>query len=170
MGQEQSLGAHTSVAPIKHYQHKYDTKSSLDLRITDYERNYRHKGPRKSVESLKSDISTESSGYRSGSSAYEQRSDVSCKTDYNYTSLYKNSHYKDLNKELYKPVKIKEKRNKLTFYDESDDIKSTRIRSYLSDTEKLKLEQIAPKKAGIRNYTPKIISAEEQTKKTGSWN
>ncbi|XP_075983672.1 uncharacterized protein LOC142981558 [Anticarsia gemmatalis] len=175
MGQEQSY-AHASGTQVRRYKDKYDEplqyrSSPVDYRANDYEdKHYKRHKARRSADSFKSDnSSTESSGYRSGSSAYEYRSDRSSKSDYYCTSLYKNEHYKDANKELYKPVKLhKEKRyNTLQLFDtDKDDIKSARLKSYLSDSEKVKT---APaKKAGIRNYTPKILSEEEQRKKQ-SW-
>ncbi|CAH4027800.1 uncharacterized protein LOC123709394 [Pieris brassicae] len=171
MGQEQSL-AQASVAPVRHYQDNYANRihraSSVDL-PTDYHKDYRKL--RRSTDSYKSDnSSTESSGYRSGSSAYDRRSDRSSKSNYYCIPLYKNDHYKEINKELYRQVKIpKDKRHKLQpFHD--NEIKTERIKSYLSDTEKAKAKPApTPKKAGIRNYTPKIISAEEETKKVDSW-
>lgn len=174
MGQEQSY-AHTSVTQVRRYKDKYDEhlhycSSPVDYRANDYDdKDYKRHKARRSADSFKSDnSSTESSGYRSGSSAYEYRSDRSSKSDYYCTSLYKNEHYKDVNKELYKPVKLhKEKRyNTLQLFDaEKDDLKSARLKSYLSETEKAKT---APaKKPGIRNYTPKILSEEDRKKQ--SW-
>lgn len=172
MGQEQSLVDHSAVAPVRHYRKYQDRQraSSIDLRPYDYEhKDYTHKS-RRSTDSFKSDDSTESSGYRSGSSAYERRSDRSCKSDYYCAPLYKNDHYKEVNKELYKPVKIpKDKRYKPQLFSDTE-IKSARLKTYLSDTEKGKSKAgPTPKKAGIRNYTPKIISAEEQRKKIDNW-
>ncbi|XP_050353094.1 uncharacterized protein LOC126775303 [Nymphalis io] len=177
MGQEQSFITQANVAPVKKYQDKYDDTiqyrvSPIDYRTSDYDRkDYRRHRARSSAESFKSDnSSTESSGYRSGSSAYECRSERSSNSDYYCTSLYKNNHYKDINKELYKPVKIpKDKRYKQLF-DDKDENKSGRLQGYLSETEKAKLKAgSTAKKAGIRNYTPKIISAEEQRKKIENW-
>ncbi|CAG4933212.1 unnamed protein product [Colias eurytheme] len=175
MGQEQSLADHTTVAPLRHYRDKYPDRqraSSIDLRSCDYERrDYTHKS-RRSTDSFRSDnSSTESSGYRSGSSACDRHSDRSSKSDYYCVPLYKNDSYKEVNKELYKPVKIpKDKRYKLQLFTDTEKIKSARIKSYLSDTEKVTLKaEPAPKRAGIRNYTPKIISAEEQRKKIDNW-
>ncbi|CAD0204459.1 unnamed protein product [Chrysodeixis includens] len=177
MGQEQSY-SHASVAPVRRYTHKdkYDEplqyrSTPLDYRASDYDNDYKRHKARRSADSFKSDnSSTESSGYRSGSSACEYRSDRSSRSDYYCTSLYKNEHYKDVNKELYKPVKLhKEKRyNTLQLFDaEKDDLKSARLKSYLSETEKAKTTPM--KKPGIRNYTPKILSVEEQRKKSHNW-
>lgn len=170
MGQEQSYASHASVTSTRRYKdHKYEDpipyrSSPIDYR-TD-EKDYKRHKIRRSGDSFKSD-NTESSGYRSSSSAYECRSDRSSNSDYYCTSLYKNDHYRDVNKEIYKPVKIsKEKRYKLQLFDEKDDLKSERLKSYLKDTEKV---QTTPKKSGIRNYTPKILSEEEQRKKTDNW-
>lgn len=174
MGQEQSY-THANVQ-VRRYKDKYDDpvqyRSSIDYRKNDYEdKDYdykRHKA-RRSADSFNSDkSSTESSGYRSGSSAYECRSDRSSTSGYYCTSLYKNDHYKDINKEIYKPVKIpKEKRYKLQLFEvQKDELKSARLKSYLSEAEKAKLNSgPTPKKSGIRNYTPKILSEEEQKKK-----
>lgn len=168
MGQEQSY-SHASVGQsANRYKEKYETpyrSTQLDYR-SSYEESYKRHKPRRSVDSYKSDnSSTESSGYRSGSSACECRST----SDYYTTSLYKNDHYKDINKELYKPVKIpKEKRYKLQLFDlQKEELKSARLKSYLSEAEKAKLKAgpgTAQKKTGIRNYTPKILE-EEQRKK-----
>lgn len=110
MGQEQSHVAHRG-AQVRRYTDKIDDpiRYKSDYRADEQ---YRHKS-RRSPDS-NSDSSNESSGYRSGSSAYDFRSDRSSKSNYYCTSLYKNDHYKDVNKELYKPVKIpKEKRYKV---------------------------------------------------------
>lgn len=174
MGQEQSC-SHSSVGQVRRYKEKYDEapfrSPQLDYRASDYEdKNYkRHKG-RRSADSFKSDnSSTESSGYRSGSSVCECRSS---KSDYYCTSLYKNDHYKDINKELYKPVKIpKEKRYKLQLFDlQKEELRSSRLKGYMSeaDTTNLKTGSM-PKKTGIRNYTPKILSEDEQKKKSDTW-
>ncbi|CAK1541573.1 unnamed protein product [Leptosia nina] len=177
MGQEQSL-AHASVAPVRRYEDNnyangLSRASSIDLpRSSDYERDRnKYRKSRRSTDSFKSDnSSTESSGYRSGSSAYERQSDRYSKSNYYCIPLYKNDHYKHITKELYRPVKIpKDKRYKHLF-GENEEIKSERIKSYLSDTEKAQLKAgPTPKKAGIRNYTPKIISVEEQRKKVDNW-
>ncbi|XP_063368389.1 uncharacterized protein LOC134656794 isoform X2 [Cydia amplana] len=174
MGQEQSYAAHASAAQVARYKEKYSDplqyRSSpitfpADLDDKDYKR---HKA-RRSAESFKSDSSTKSSGYRSGSSGYECCSERSSKSDYYCTSLYKNSHYTDVNKELYKPVKIpKEKRYKLQ-YDDKDELKTPRLKSYHSEPESTKSKVAAPKKAGIRNYTPKILSEDDQRKKVDNW-
>ncbi|XP_045771253.1 uncharacterized protein LOC123871458 [Maniola jurtina] len=177
MGQEQSYLGHASVAPVKKYQDKYEDPiqyraSSIDYRTSDYEiKDYRRHKVRRSADSFKSDnSSTESSGYRSGSSGYECRSERSSNCDYYCTSLYKNGHYKAINKELYKPVKIPKEKRLKQLNDEKEEIKSARLKSYLSDAEKAKLRsEPSPKKAGIRNYTPKIISSEEQRKKLENW-
>lgn len=174
MGQEQSYIAHNSVASVKKYQDKYEDSiqyrvSSVDYRTSDYDRkDYRRHRARRSAESFKSDNSSnESSGYRSGSSACESRSSNS---DYYCTSLYKNNHYKDINKEIYKPIKIPKDKRYKQILDDKDDIKTAKLKGYLSETEKAKLKAgPTPKKAGIRNYTPKIISAEEQRKKLENW-
>lgn len=171
MGQEQSFVTHGGVSPVRRYKDKYedpiDYRTSVNYRSNSYEeKDYKRHKSRRSADSFKSDnSSTESSGYRSGSSAYE------CRSDYYCSSIYKNDHYKDVNKELYKPVKIpKEKRYKVQLFDgDRDEIKSARLQSYLSDTEKAKLKAGPTKKAGIRNYTPKIISEEEQRKKLDNW-
>ncbi|XP_013189596.1 uncharacterized protein LOC106134169 [Amyelois transitella] len=174
MGQEQSYAGHASVAQVRRYKDKYDptpfTVSPVDFR-TDYEekdKDFKRHKARRSAESFKSDNSTESSGYRSGSSAYECRSDRSYKSDYYCTSLYKNDHYKDVNKELYKPVKIsKEKRYKLPFEVDKEDIRKDRLNSYLNDAEAHKSN--TQKKGGIRNYTPKILSEEDERKQVDKW-
>lgn len=171
MGQEQSY-AHASAAQVRRYKDKFDEplhyrSSPVDYRASDYEKDYKRHKARRSADSFKSDnSSTESSGYRSGSSACEYPSDRSSKSDYYCTPLYKNEHYKDVNKEIYKPVKLhKEKRyNTLQLFEtEKDDLKSARLKSYLSESEKAKTTPA--KKPGIRNYTPKILSEEEQRKK-----
>lgn len=177
MGQEQSYIGHASVAPVKKYQDKYEDPiqyrvSPIDYRTSDYEiKDYKRHKARRSADSFKSDnSSTESSGYRSGSSGCECRSERSSTSDYYCTSLYKNDHYKAVNKELYKPVKIPKDKRLKQLYDEQEEIKSARLKSYLSDAEKAKLKSgPSPKNAGIRNYTPKIISAEEQRKKLENW-
>lgn len=175
MGQEQSYASHASVASARRYS-KYDKDAKYEDPIQyrsppiDYrtdEKDYKRHKIRRSGDSFKSD-NTDSSGYRSGSSAYECRSDRSSKSDYYCTSLYKNDHYKDVNKEIYKPVKItKEQRYKLQLFDDKEDLKSERLKSYLSDTEKA--QKSTQKKCGIRNYTPKILSDEEQRKKIENW-
>ncbi|CAH0713821.1 unnamed protein product, partial [Brenthis ino] len=177
MGQEQSYIAHASVAPVKKYHNNYEDPiqyrvSPIDYRTSDYDRkDYKRHRARSSAESFKSDNSSnESSGYRSGSSAYESRSDGSSNSDYYCTSLYKNNNYKDVNKEIYKPVKLPKDKNFKHLLDDKEEIKSARLKGYHSDTEKAKLETgPTPKKAGIRNYTPKIISADEQRKKIENW-
>lgn len=179
MGQEQSYAAHASGSKGQ-LKDKYNDPleyrgSPVDYRSSDYEdTDYKRHKARRSGDSFKSDnSSTESSGYRSGSSAYDCRSDRSSKSGYYCVSLYKNDHYKDINKELYKPVKIpKDKRYKLQLFDVGkDDLQSARLRGYLSETEKAKLKTGVPaqKKAGIRNYRPKILSEEEQRKKIDNW-
>lgn len=196
MGQEQSYAAHASGTQVRarykdNYEEPVQYHSPSDYgRTSDYRKStvsdysddsdYKRHRARRSADSFKSDISsTESSGYRSGSnSGYEYRSASersSTGSDYYRVSLYKNDHYKDVNKELYKPVKIsKEKRYKLHFLDD-DDIDSisqtTRKEGYLSEAEKAKLKAgpVATKKVGIRNYTPKILSEEEQRKKIDNW-
>lgn len=51
-----------------------------------------------------------------------------------------------------------------------NEIKSARLKGYLSDTEKAKLKAgPTTKKAGIRNYTPKILSEDEQRLKIEGW-
>ncbi|XP_053617680.1 uncharacterized protein LOC128679440 [Plodia interpunctella] len=176
MGQEQSYAGHASVTQVRRYKEKYADPtpyraSPVDYRSHDYEdKDYKRHKVRRSADSFKSDnSSTESSGYRSGSSGYECRSDRSSKSDYYCTSLYKNDHYKDINKELYKPVKIsKDKRYKLQLFDvEKEDIKQDRLNSYLNDAEAHKNN--TQKKAGIRNYTPKILSEDEERKKVDKW-
>lgn len=175
MGQEQSFVAHANVAHVNKYHDKYDNTiqyrvSTTDYRTSDYDRkDYKRHRARRSAESFKSEnSSTESSGYRSGSSAYETRSDRSTNSDYYCTSIYKNDHYKDINKEIYKPIKLSKEKHYKQLFDDQDD--STRSRGYLSEAEKAKLKAgPTPKKAGIRNYTPKIISAEEQRKKIENW-
>lgn len=176
MGQEQSYIAHTSVASVKKYQDKYEDSlqyrvSSVDYRSDYVRKDYKRHRARRSAESFKSDHSSnESSGYRSGSSACESRSDGSLNSDYYCTSLYKNNHYKDINKEIYKPIKIPKDKRYKHLLDDQDDTKSARLKGYLSESEKAKLKAgPTPKKAGIRNYTPKIISAEEQRKKIENW-
>ncbi|KOB65565.1 Uncharacterized protein OBRU01_22472 [Operophtera brumata] len=173
MGQEQS-SSHASVGQARRYKEKYDESpfrsSQLDYRSSDYEgNNYKRIKPRRSADSFKSDNSSiESSGYRSGSSVCECRSS---KSDYYCTSLYKNDHYKAINKELYKPVKIpKEKRYKLQLFDlEKEELRSARVKGYLSEAEKTNLRTGSfPKKTGIRNYTPKILE-DEQKKKSDNW-
>lgn len=175
MGQEQSY-AHASGTQVRRYKDKYDEplhyrSSPVDYRANDYDKDYKRHKARRSADSFKSDnSSTESSGYRSGSSACEYRSDRSSKSDYYCTSLYKNEHYKDVNKELYKPVKLhKEKRyNTLQLFDtDKDELKSARLKSYLGETDKAKTTNT--KKPGIRNYTPKILSEDEQRKKSQHW-
>lgn len=168
MGQEQSFAGPASpryAGPASpryagpatpRYAEYRDPRDTFDYR--DYD-DYRRK---RSPDTKSDNSSTESSGYRS-SSTYECHSNRSSKSD--YYSIYKNDHYKDINKELYKPVKIKDKRYKLQLLDlEKDELKSARLKSYLSEAEKAQLKT-APKKAGIRNYTPKILSEEEQRKK-----
>ncbi|CAG5044468.1 unnamed protein product [Parnassius apollo] len=179
MGQEQSYVAHGSVAQVRHYKdNKYGgpvhyRSNSVDSRSTDCDcGEYKRHRARRSADSFKSDNSSnESSGYRSGSSAYDIRSSRSSNSDYYCTSLYKNDHYREVNKELYKPVKItKEKRYQLLCEVNNKDIKSARLKGYLSDAEKASLNTgPTPKKAGIRNYTPKILSEGEQRKKIESW-
>ncbi|KAI5631115.1 hypothetical protein NE865_16170 [Phthorimaea operculella] len=169
MGQEQSYPSPASVTSRRYRDHKYE--DPIQYRNTEErEREYKRHRIRRSGDSFKSD-NTDSSGYRSGSSTYECRSDRSSKSEYYCTSLYKNDHYKDVNKEIYKPVKIsKEQRYKLQLYDDSEDIKSERLKSYLNDAEQAQKNQnTAQKKAGIRNYTPKILSEDEQRKKIESW-
>ncbi|CAB3246355.1 unnamed protein product [Arctia plantaginis] len=171
MGQEQSY-THAGVTQVRRYKERYDEplqyrSSPVGYRANDYEeKNYKRRA-RRSADSFKSDnSSTESSGYRSGSSAYEYRSDRSSTCDYYCTSLYKNEHYREVNKELYKPVKLhKEKRyNTLQQFDnDKEELKSARLKSYLSETEKSLATPT--KKPGIRNYTPKILSAEDQRKR-----
>lgn len=177
MGQEQSY-AHANIH-VRRYKGKYDDpiqyRSSIDYRTSDYdnkEYDYKRHKLRRSADSFKSyNSSTESSGYRSGSSAYETRSDSSSKSGHYCSTFYKNDYYKDINKEVYKPVKIsKEKRYKRQFFDiPREDAKSDTLKNYLSETESAKLKVPVPKKAGIRNYTPKILSEEEQRKKL-DWN
>ncbi|XP_049879258.1 uncharacterized protein LOC126376126 [Pectinophora gossypiella] len=172
MGQEQSYVSHASVTSRRYKDHKYEDPIQFRGPL-DYQddKDYKRHKVRRSGDSFKSDH-TESSGYRSSSSTYECRSDRSSKSEYYCTSLYKNDHYKDVNKEIYKPVKItKEQRYKLQLYDDNDDIKSERLKSYLSDAEQAQKAQKTqtPKKAGIRNYTPKILSEEEQRKKIENW-
>lgn len=174
MGQEQSY-SHASVGQVSRYREKYDEaafrSSQLDYRSSNYdEKDYKRHKARRSADSFKSDnSSTESSGYRSGSSACECRSS---KSDYYCTSLYKNDHYKDINKELYKPVKIpREKRYKLQLFDlQKEELRNARLKEYLSEAEKTKLKTgSTPKNTGIRNYTPKILSEDEQKKKATDW-
>lgn len=175
MGQEQSYAAHASAAQVARYKEKYSDplqyRSSPITFPADFdEKDYKRHKARRSAESFKSDSSTKSSGYRSGSSGYECRSERSSKSDYYCTSLYKNNHYTDVNKELYKPVKIpKEKRYKLQLFDDKDELKTPRLKSYHSEPESTKPKVTAPKKAGIRNYTPKILSEDEQRKKVDNW-
>ncbi|XP_073948387.1 uncharacterized protein [Choristoneura fumiferana] len=174
MGQEQSYAAHAS-GPAVRYKDKYQDPNhyrSTPINFpTDFDEDYKRHKVRRSAESFKSDSSTKSSGYRSGSSGYECRSERSTKSDYYCNSVYKNNHYKDVNKELYKPVKIpKEKRYKLQLFDDKDELKSARLKSYHSEPETTKTKPgTTPKKAGIRNYTPKILSEEEQRKKVDDW-
>lgn len=174
MGQEQSY-SHASVGQVRRCKEKYDETpfkgSQLDYRSSDYEdKHYKRIKARRSVDSFKSDnSSTESSGYRSGSSVCECRSS---KSDYYCTSLYKNDHYKDKNKELYKPVKIpKEKRYQLQLFDlQKEELRNERLKGYMSEAEKTKLTTgSVPKTTGIRNYTPKILTEDEQKKKTNNW-
>lgn len=195
MGQEQSYAAHANGQHTRpRYKDKYEDpvhyrSTSEYCNPSDYRKpsvdyhepnDYKRHRVRRSAESFKSDnSSTESSGYRSGSnSAYDYRSASersSSGSDYYKSSLYKNDNYKEINKELYKPVKIsKEKRYKLQFLDAEDNKsigKGTRLSSYLSETEKAKLRAgpAATKKAGIRNYTPKILSEVDQRKKIDNW-
>ncbi|CAG9559046.1 unnamed protein product [Danaus chrysippus] len=175
MGQEQSYIAQGNLSPVKKYQDKYEnqiqyTVSNIEYRSSEYDRkDYIRYKPRRSTESYKSDnSSTESSGYRSSSSANEC-SDRSSSSYYFCSSLYKNDHYKNANKDLYRPVKIpKDKRYKQLF--DTEDTKNTRLKGYVSDTEKAKSKVASStKKTGIRNYTPKILSAEEQRKKLENW-
>ncbi|XP_014357272.2 uncharacterized protein LOC106709880 [Papilio machaon] len=170
MGQEQSYVAHRG-AQVRRYADKINepVRSKSDSRSNCDE--YKRYKARRSPDS-NSNSSNESSGYRSGSSAYDFRSDRSSKSEYYCTSLYKNDHYKDVNKELYKPVKItKEKRYKVQLFEVNDEeIKSARLKGYLTDAEKAKLKAgPTPKKAGIRNYTPKILSEDEQRLKIEGW-
>lgn len=200
MGQEQSYVAHASAQhtrPRYKYEDKYEDPipyrggyRGAEYCDNDYHKSsvsgyrnpsdYKRHRARKSAESFKSDnSSTESSGYRSGSnSAYDYRSASersSSGSEYYRISLYKNDHYKDINKELYKPVKIsKEKRYKLQFLDvdDADNVgNDSRTKSYLSETGKTKLKAgpVLTKKAGIRNYTPKILSEEDQRKQIDNW-
>ncbi|XP_011560365.3 uncharacterized protein LOC125488518 [Plutella xylostella] len=175
MGQEQSY-AHAS-GTRRRYTDADDYRHGPDYRDY-YDSDYKRHRARRSADSFKSDLSSaESSGYRSGSnSAYEYRSasERSHSSDYCRLSLYKNDHYKDVNKELYRPVKIpKEKRYKLALdIEKGESIKSNRSKqSYLSDTERgLKTNSAPTKKVGIRNYTPKILTEEDQNnKKLDSW-
>lgn len=164
MGQEQSYAGHSATRYSERYP---DAPCRPATDFADYDPDYKRHKARRSADSFKSDnSSTESSGYRSSSSAFECHSNRSSKSDYYCTSLYKNDHYKDINKELYKPVKIKDKRYKLQLLDlEKDELKSARLKSYLSEAEKAQLKAPVPKKAGIRNYTPKILTEEDQRKK-----
>lgn len=169
MGQEQSY-SHSSIARTESRLYKNDgyTSPPLEYRPSSYDKDYKRHKARRSADSFKSDnSSTESSGYRSGSSLCECRS---TKSDYYCTSLYKNDHYKDINKEIYKPVKIpKEKRYKLQLFDlQKEEIKSSRMKGYMSEPEKSQPKintGTSQKNTGIRNYTPKILSEEEQKKK-----
>lgn len=174
MGQEQSY-SHASVGQVRRYKEKSDEvqyrSSQIDYRSSDYEdKDYKRHKARRSVDSFKSDnSSTESSGYRSGSSVCECRSS---KSDYYCTSLYKNDHYKDKNKELYKPVKIpKEKRYQLQLFDlQKEELRNARLKGYLCETEKNKLKTGSVlKTTGIRNYTPKILSDDEHKNRTDNW-
>lgn len=168
MGQEQSYPGHASPRYKDRYGEPQYRDAPFDYRTDFDDKDYKRHKIRRSADSFKSDnSSTESSGYRSSSSAFECHSNRSSKSDYYCTSLYKNDHYKEINKELYKPVKIKDKRYKLQLLDlEKDELKSARLKSYLSEAEKAQLKaNVTPKKAGIRNYTPKILSEEEQRKK-----
>lgn len=172
MGQEQSY-THASGTQVRRYKEKYDEplqyrSSPVKYRANEYDnKDYKRHKARRSAESFKSDnSSTESSGYRSGSSTCEYRSDRSSSSEYYCTSLYKNEHYKDANKELYKPVKLhKEKRyNTIELFDvENEDLKTARLKSFINESEKV--ISSPAKKPGIRNYTPKILSEEEQRKK-----
>lgn len=167
MGQEQSY-AHASATQVRRYrENQYEDPLQYRHATNQYRSNY-DKRVRRSGTSLKSDT-TESSGYRSEtSSAYECRSTAS--DDYCRLSLYKNDHYKDVSKELYKPVKIKEKRHSFQFVDseKADAIKNAKITTYLTDTEKNNLKT-KTKTLGIRNYTPKILSEEEKQKQLDNW-
>ncbi|CAG9791393.1 unnamed protein product [Diatraea saccharalis] len=172
MGQEQSYPGHTSVSQVARYKDKYGPQYTSGPLYSpgEYDNDYKRHKPRRSGGSFKSDnSSTESSGYRSGSSTYESHSNRSSKNDYYCTSLYKNDHYKDVNKELYRPVKIKEKKHLQLLSLEKDEFKSARLKSYLDEAEKAKHTSPSQKKAGIRNYTPKILSEEEQRKKVDNW-
>ncbi|XP_068623353.1 uncharacterized protein [Battus philenor] len=162
MGQEQSFVAH-GVTQSRRHNDGYDSPVQYRNKSAADNEHKRLKA-RRSADSFKSDNSNGSSGYRSGSSAGEFRSDRSS-SDYYCISLYKNDHYREVNKELYKPVKIpKEKRYKLQLLEaKGEDIKSARLKGYHSESDKSKLKQVpAPKKAGIRNYTPKILSENEK--------
>ncbi|XP_026754853.1 uncharacterized protein LOC113514955 [Galleria mellonella] len=173
MGQEQSYAGH-SIAQVRRYKDKYDPqyRNPVDYRSSDFDdTEYKRHKIRRSADSYKSDNSSiESSGYRSGSSAYECHSERSSKSDYYCMSLYKNDHYKEASKELYKPVKItKEKRYKLQLFDvEKEELKTARLKNYLSEAE-THSNTSTQKKGGIRNYTPKILSEEEQRKKVDKW-
>ncbi|XP_028043371.1 uncharacterized protein LOC114252891 [Bombyx mandarina] len=169
MGQEQSY-VHAN-GPVRRYKNKYEDpvqyRNSIDCRKSEYESKeyeYIRQKARRSADSFKSDHSTESSGYRSGSSACECRSEVSSKSGYYGTSLYKNDHYKDANKDIYKPVKLpKEKRYRNQLIQlQKDELKSARLMSYLDESDKGQFKTGSSKKSGIRNYTPKILSEEEQ--------
>ncbi|GBP43961.1 hypothetical protein EVAR_27129_1 [Eumeta japonica] len=142
MGQEQSYGAPASGQhprprhkdryedPLQ-YRDRHPTVGCRDQNDYQDPSDYKRHRVRRSTDSTKSDnSSTESSGYRSGSnSGYEYRSASERSTtssDYYHLSLYKNDHYKDVNKELYRPVKIpKDKRCKLQLLDveEAKDMK-----------------------------------------------
>ncbi|XP_041971837.1 uncharacterized protein LOC121727863 [Aricia agestis] len=174
MGQEQSYNSTYSNVSVKRYSERYEDpvqyRVNRNYQTSERDSEYRRYRARRSADSSRSDnSSTESSGYRSGSSSYERDSDASYKSDYYSPSLYKNKHYKGINKELYKPVKIpKEKQYKVILFDDKPEIKSARLKSYLCETskEKYQTDTLTPMKSGIRNYTPKIISAEDHIKNT----
>ncbi|CAH2051941.1 unnamed protein product, partial [Iphiclides podalirius] len=174
MGQEQSHVAHGGVAQARRQR---DDEETAQRRSgpAEGEGDLRRHRARRSGESFKSDHSTESggyrsgsSGYRSGSSSYRSGSGGFQSDDYHCAALYKNDHYRDTSRELYRPVKIaKERRHKVLFGEGEE---SSRLASYLSDEGKAKPKGAAPtaKRTGIRNYTPKILS-DGEPKRIESW-
>lgn len=180
MGQDQSYVAHGGVAQVRRHKDDYEESAHRSSGSADRDRerdgDLRRHRARRSADSFKSDNSGESGGYRSGSSGYRSgssgssgfRSDGSACSEHYCPPLYKNDHYRDVGKELYRPVKIaKDRRHKLQLFDDGE---KGRLAGYLSEEGKAKPINAAttPKRAGIRNYTPKILSEGEQ-KRIESW-
>lgn len=179
MGQEQSYVGHANSHrsrftekyedPIQ-YRRDFNNRTQYRPPSNDYHDpgDYKRHRARRSAESFKSDnSSTESSGYRSGSNSASDRSSTS-----DYYSLYKNDHYRDINKEIYKPVKLSKERQ-YKFLDSEKEFESAgkgaNINSYLSESEKTILKGGQTKKSGIRNYTPKILTEDDPRKKLEDW-
>lgn len=125
-----------------------------------------------------------SSGYTTAISRTNSTTSSSLSgTNYsNHLPIYTNVHYRDVNNnDIYKPLKINKNnvhRLKILNADKDTAIyleKHLSIKSYLNheDVKKKKSgskpEEPAQKKAGIRNYTPKILSEKGPQKDLEHW-